>query len=154
VNDPLSPCDTHFSLRKLARACPGQACLIHIYPTGPDAGRRHTLGDRSVVIGREAECDVQPNEQSVSRRHARIDPHGDAHTVRDLGSSNGTLVNDETVAGEWPLRDGDYLRVTARAGSAVHRPLHPRARVGCRPEPPGGTPYTSDSGTERQAGLE
>src|SRR5207237_269487 len=48
------------------------ACLVHIYPTGPGMGTRYTLADSPMVLGRGSDCDVRINDHSVSRRHARI----------------------------------------------------------------------------------
>jgi len=93
--------------------------MVHIHPPGPAAGRRHPLGDGPALIGRAGECDLRPDEPTVSRRHARIDVAAGGHVVADLGSANGTRVNDEPVAGPRPLRDGDYLRV----GGCVYRYL-------------------------------
>jgi diguanylate cyclase (GGDEF)-like protein len=64
-----------------------------------------------VRIGRAPDCEIRADERSVSRHHVRIEPGADGHTVRDLGSCNGTRVNDEPARGPRPLRDGDYLRV-------------------------------------------
>ena len=49
------------------------ACLVHIYPTGPGMGTRYTLSDTPLVIGRGSDCDIRINDHSVSRRHARIE---------------------------------------------------------------------------------
>ncbi len=87
------------------------ACLVHIYPPGPSIGSRHDLGEARLTFGREDDCDVTVDDFSVSRRHARIDPApGGGYLVTDLGSTNGTYVND-VPADRSPLRDGDYLRV-------------------------------------------
>jgi diguanylate cyclase (GGDEF)-like protein len=88
----------------------GEACLVRIYPTGPDVGRRYKLLEEPVIIGRGAGCEVQVDEHSVSRRHARIQSTGEEFFVYDLQSTNGTFVNEEPIetAG---LNDGDYLRV-------------------------------------------
>lgn len=87
------------------------ACLVQIHPVGPTLGRRVPVAAVPVVIGREPDCEVEVADGSVSRRHARVGvgPDG-AFYVEDLGSTNGTFVNDARVrtAG---LRDGDYLRV-------------------------------------------
>ena len=48
---------------------------------------------------------------SVSRRHARIVITGAGATVEDLGSRNGTHVNDRAVTGPTPLADGDEVRL-------------------------------------------
>ena len=95
------------------------ACLVQIHPSGPAAGRRHSLGARPVGIGRAEDCDIRTDEPSVSRRHVRIDPIDGGHAVVDLGSSNGTQVNDEPVREPRTLRDGDYLRV----GNCIFRYL-------------------------------
>jgi diguanylate cyclase (GGDEF)-like protein len=93
-----------------------QACLIHIYPTGPFMGRRYPLEEKPVVLGRGEDCDVRLPDHSVSRRHARIEPRQDGFYVLDLGSTNGSFVND--VPGTTTrLHDGDYLRV----GNCIYR---------------------------------
>jgi two-component system cell cycle response regulator len=94
------------------------ACLVHIYPTGPGMGSRMCLSDRRVIIGRGNDCDIRINDHSVSRRHARIDPGEDGYYVTDLQSTNGTYVNDRP-AEMHKLNDGDYLRV----GNCIYRYL-------------------------------
>jgi diguanylate cyclase (GGDEF)-like protein len=79
-------------------------------------GRRHALGEKSVVIGRGSNCDVPVEEHSVSRRHARIELTGDAFVASDLQSTNGTFVNEQPIESS-PLNDGDYLRV----GNCIYR---------------------------------
>jgi len=66
----------------------------------------------SVVLGRETECDIQIPDQGVSRRHAEIYRIGEMYFIRDLGSRNGTFVNEEQVAEEM-LRNGDSIRIGA-----------------------------------------
>lgn len=63
------------------------------------------------LIGRDADCTVRLDLPNVSRRHARIVVIGDDATIEDLGSTNGTLLADRTVARPTPLRDGDCIRV-------------------------------------------
>lgn len=87
-----------------------QACLVHIYPTGPGMGSRYMLGDSAIVLGRDHDCDLSITDQSVSRHHARIQPGIDGYYVVDLQSTNGTFVNDKP-ASMYKLKDGDYLRV-------------------------------------------
>jgi two-component system cell cycle response regulator len=93
-----------------------QACLVHIYPTGPGMGSRYPLGDQQLVIGRGSDCDVRINDHSVSRRHARIQPGADGYYAVDLQSTNGTYVND-VPASMYKLKDGDYLRI----GNCIYR---------------------------------
>ena len=92
------------------------ACLVHIYPTGPSMGSRYTLGEAPLVIGRASDCDIRINDHSVSRRHARIQPGADGYYAVDLQSTNGTYIND-IPASMYKLRDGDYLRV----GNCIYR---------------------------------
>ena len=74
----------------------------------PD-GKRIGLGDKPVTIGRLADCDVVLGDPNVSRHHAEVRASGDGYVVADLGSTNGTRVNDARVA-EQQLRDGDEVR--------------------------------------------
>jgi two-component system cell cycle response regulator len=87
------------------------ACLVHIYPTGPDMGRRYPLTDRVLVIGRGDDAGVRIQDGSVSRKHAQIEAVPAGFAVSDMGSTNGTFVNDATVAHPRLLADGDYVRV-------------------------------------------
>src|ERR1051326_5435605 len=50
------------------------ACVVHIYPTGPGMGTRYPLSDTPMVLGRGNDCDNRINDQSVSRHHARSAP--------------------------------------------------------------------------------
>jgi diguanylate cyclase (GGDEF)-like protein len=92
------------------------ACVVHIYPTGPGMGARYALSDHPVVLGRGADCDIRINDHSVSRRHARIQPGADGYYAVDLQSTNGTFVND-VPASITKLKDGDYLRI----GNCIYR---------------------------------
>ena len=92
------------------------ACVVHIYPTGPGMGARYALTDSPMVIGRGNDCDIRINDHSVSRRHARIQPGADGYYAVDLQSTNGTFVND-VPASICKLKDGDYLRV----GNCIYR---------------------------------
>jgi diguanylate cyclase (GGDEF)-like protein len=91
-------------------------CLVHIYPTGPGMGCRHSLGRHSLVIGRSNECDICIQDNSVSRRHVSIELRNDGYYAVDLQSMNGTFVNNAS-APEHRLQDGDYLRV----GNCIYR---------------------------------
>lgn len=92
-------------------------CLVLILPAGPDVGTRYPVGDDPVEIGRQEDCGVRNEDGSVSRRHARVARSvGGGHVVLDLGSTNGTFVNNQRrqLAN---LTDGDHLRV----GVCVYR---------------------------------
>lgn len=86
----------------------GIPCLVEIY--GEDIGRRTTLDRPDLVIGRSESCNIQIDQESVSRQHCRIVTHGGDSKLYDLGSTNGTYVNDRRID-EIHLRDGDLVRV-------------------------------------------
>ncbi|MGL6076155.1 MAG: diguanylate cyclase [Fimbriiglobus sp.] len=94
-----------------------ESCLVHIYPSGPNMGKRYALGQNTWVLGRGEGSDIRLDENSVSRRHAQIDPSIQGYVVKDLESTNGTYVNDIAVGREQVLQDGDYLRV----GNCIYR---------------------------------
>ena len=90
----------------------GEACLVLIYPPGPDMGRRFPLSRSEVVLGRGSDCEIQVDRDSVSRRHARVFRAGDQWLVEDLGSTNGSYVNDVPVT-KSALRDADFVKIGA-----------------------------------------
>jgi pSer/pThr/pTyr-binding forkhead associated (FHA) protein len=66
---------------------------------------------REAVIGRSAECELRVPSVAASRRHAAVVRRGDDVLVRDLGSTNGTLVNGARIVGERALEAGDRIEV-------------------------------------------
>lgn len=103
--------------RVSVRSTNQDACLVHIYPTGPGMGTRYPLGDERVYIGRSEDCLIQNQDPSVSRCHAQIEFGDDGqYRVTDLKSTNGTFVNNAFQRGG-VLKDGDYLRV----GNCIYR---------------------------------
>jgi len=65
-----------------------------------------------VVIGRAPECDISVPADEMSRRHALVKPTPDGLQVEDLGSSNGTFINNKKVQTGF-LGPGDELRLDA-----------------------------------------
>src|SRR5947207_6033447 len=92
--------------RRVVSGAAGNACLVHIYPPRPAMGRRYPLGNTRLVIGRESDCDIAIDDQSVSRRHACVQPEEDGYTIFDLQSTNGTYINDQMIT-QSKLKDGD-----------------------------------------------
>jgi DNA-binding winged helix-turn-helix (wHTH) protein len=74
-------------------------------------GGRATLSEGEHLLGRDAEASVVLDSPSVSRRHARILVATGEATLEDLGSKNGTFLNDRRVGTPLALADGDKLRV-------------------------------------------
>jgi hypothetical protein len=75
----------------------------------PD-GKRVPLGEDPVTLGRLPDCDVVLSDPNVSRRHAEVRRRGNDFLVVDLGSTNGTRVNNAGVR-ERRLNDGDEITV-------------------------------------------
>lgn len=85
-----------------------EAALVVIY--GHDLGKKYALDKNAHVIGRSAKTDIHIDQESISRNHAKITNNGKGVAIRDLGSTNGTYVNDEPVD-EHVLRDGDLIKI-------------------------------------------
>jgi pSer/pThr/pTyr-binding forkhead associated (FHA) protein len=69
------------------------------------------LDDDHVTVGRAAENTVSLSwDRTVSALHAVIERYGSGWSVRDLGSTNGTFVNNARVTAEHRLRNGDEIR--------------------------------------------
>ena len=78
---------------------------------GPDAGKQ-IMVDHPIVIGRDAQSDLVLEDAEVSGQHARITPAPDGSaTVEDLGSTNGTFVNQNELMGPAHLDAGDELLI-------------------------------------------
>jgi S1-C subfamily serine protease len=88
---------------------------VRLQPLGPANGL--TLFEHAgpaISIGRDPACELSMDGktvQAVSWRHARIDLHPHGASVTDLGSTNGTYVNDQKVEGKTPLRVGDRIQL-------------------------------------------
>lgn len=90
-------------------AAPRRPCLI-LY-SGPDAGRPFDLVPGTVVVGRAPESDLYLDNASISRRHAELRVSDTTVEIRDLGSANGTWVDEERLAAPRVLRGGELVRL-------------------------------------------
>ena len=86
-----------------------------VVKSGKHRGRKVRLATGETLVGREKGCPIRLATNDVSRRHCKLvvaaAGDGETVTVEDLGSRNGTFVNDRAVAGVTPLSPGDRLRV-------------------------------------------
>ncbi len=78
----------------------------------PDgAPRVLALDDGEIRIGRSPACTVQLADSYVSEQHARVFRQGDTWVVADMGSTNGTYLNQGKVTSPTPLKPGDQLGI-------------------------------------------
>jgi hypothetical protein len=81
-------------------------------PTLTDpTGREHPLTGEATTIGRALENDIVVTSKRVSREHARVRREGWRAVLEDLGSTNGTFLNEERVLTPVELHDGDRVKV-------------------------------------------
>lgn len=86
----------------------GNAALI--IRSGPRTGERFILHGESATIGRTDEHPICLDDVTVSRSHAEVRWEGGAYRVVDLGSLNGTYLNQRRIEAE-TIRHGDELQV-------------------------------------------
>jgi FHA domain len=76
---------------------------------GHEAGMAYDLAG-TVTLGR-GDVEIQLDDPFASSRHARIWKQGHVLVIEDLGSTNGTYLNDEPLNGPQPLHPGDRIRI-------------------------------------------
>jgi len=78
---------------------------------GPRAGQSFDFNKPVVTIGREAGNDLVLEDPQVSRHHARLTLGAGGYVIEDLGSTNGTFINEQRLMGTRPINPGDKLRL-------------------------------------------
>src|SRR5262249_17031983 len=94
---------------------------------GADEGKQFDLAEAVTSLGRDASNVIRLHDTEVSRRHAEICRLGPAFQIRDVGSANGTFVNNQKVA-QVELNAGDHIAIgqtvllysTGRDDGTVH----------------------------------
>ena len=79
--------------------------------SGKQAGTVIPLPVGKFLVGREQDCHLRPNSELVSRHHCAFTLDDFALRIRDLGSTNGTLVNGERIRGTVVLKPGDQVNI-------------------------------------------
>jgi diguanylate cyclase (GGDEF)-like protein len=97
------------SIKELATPVEAECCIVQIH--GPELGKKYALQETEFTIGREEGNHIVVDLDNVSRRHAMIIRKQGRMLVKDLGSTNGTYLNDQEVTQETALRSGDLIKV-------------------------------------------
>src|ERR1051326_5473910 len=77
--------------------------------SGPTPGAAFTLEGDQITIGRDSTNEIVINDAEISRRHARLTFQGGKYVLEDLGSTNGTFVNGQRLAGPRVLKAGEVV---------------------------------------------
>lgn len=123
----------HWLLRARCTIELGESITLEYYPGEPDTQTRipkrpmrallvvevagepepttHPLRDKNVKIGRSNTCDVTIVAPEVSRQHLELEPTPRGYLLRDLGSTNGTLLNEAPITEEELVNIGDIIRI-------------------------------------------
>jgi len=80
-----------------------------IMRTGPTPGAAYTLEGDQMTIGRDSTNEIVINDAEISRRHSRLTFQGGKYVLEDLGSTNGTFVNGQRLAGPRVLKTGEVV---------------------------------------------
>ncbi len=81
-----------------------------IMRSGPTPGASFILEGDQLTIGRDATNEITINDAEISRRHARLTFQGGKYVLEDLGSTNGTFVNGQRLAGPRVLKAGEVVQ--------------------------------------------
>jgi hypothetical protein len=88
---------------------PADRAMVVIH-RGPAKGARFLIDQNEVAIGRSTDSPVFLDDVTVSRKHAVIEGREGIFTLRDLGSLNGTYLNNQNVS-ESQLATGDEIQI-------------------------------------------
>ncbi len=77
---------------------------------GHSPGMIYDIGD-GAVLGRGGDVEIRLEDPFASSRHARVLTQAGAVVLEDLGSTNGTYLNEELLQGPAPLHPGDRVRI-------------------------------------------
>jgi hypothetical protein len=87
----------------------GEPRLVVEHAPGHPEGIAYALSD-GATLGR-GDVEIRLEDPFASTRHARIERQGTVIVLEDLGSTNGTYLNDEPLRGPQPLHHGDRIRI-------------------------------------------
>jgi len=77
---------------------------------GHETGSAYEIPSQGATLGR-GEVEIRLDDPFASAHHARISREGHVVVIEDLGSTNGTYLNEEPLSGPQPLHPGDRIRI-------------------------------------------
>ncbi len=80
--------------------------------TGPEGRHRFAMVGEEIILGRAPSCDIAIAHKSISRRHLRVAMEGNQFLAEDLGSQNGTRINNRRINGPTPFKIGDKVQMS------------------------------------------
>jgi pSer/pThr/pTyr-binding forkhead associated (FHA) protein len=84
--------------------------LVVVRAPGHDSGMIYDV-DGDLVLGRGDRAEIRLEDPFASSRHARVYEQGNIVVIEDLGSTNGTYLNEEVLQSPRPLHPGDRVRI-------------------------------------------
>jgi hypothetical protein len=88
----------------------GYAQLVVERAPGHQSGLAYDIGE-GAILGRGDNAEIRLEDPFASSRHARLVRQGSVVVLEDLGSTNGTYLNEELLQGPQPLHPGDRIRI-------------------------------------------
>lgn len=84
--------------------------LLVEHAAGHESGIAYEIPNQGATLGR-SDVEIRLDDPFASARHARISREGYVVVIEDLGSTNGTYLNEEPLTGPQPLHPGDRIRI-------------------------------------------
>lgn len=91
--------------------CSTESAMLVQYTSGTEKLSWHLTRERPILIGRSEQCDLTFPVRDISRKHAQITWDNGAYYLEDLGSCNGTKLNNRSCRQAEPLRNGDEIQL-------------------------------------------
>jgi hypothetical protein len=92
--------------------------LLVEHAAGHESGVAYDVS-AGATLGR-GDVEIKLEDPFASSRHARISTQGHVVVIEDLGSTNGTYLNEKPLTGPQPLHDGDRIRIGDSEFSYLH----------------------------------